>query len=415
MTMHATSLPALLLAKAEAEQALLRAPEDGAARQAYLLALGRLAQHRSGLIHAVLPELGHPLYLRAGTSDMAALRRILGDPRYPWLPEVPPRRILEIGAHAGYLAALLARRYPDAVILCVEPDQDTHRLLALNTLPAPRVQRSAHAAWHSTTRLGIAGRDDSGLGPRLSDAMPMEARLVPAFPVADILGRAGLPGADLVICDTAGGEAAVFADPGAMWLAEIDTAAIDIREDLVPGTTALVAACFPSAAFSSAQYGTTTVFRRVGTRAAAPPARLALLHSAPGLLSFRLSDVPDAPWGFYIFDGESCQLHPNPPGGAPATAAFIRSLDGQTRFSTGLTHAGAMAAPIQFSVTLATAEGTPILHARQVLVAGESLRVDLPLPTGLRGPHRIVLETLMIPGAPHNRNAWARFIAPALM
>jgi FkbM family methyltransferase len=396
MAVSSASLRILLRDKAARESALLATPD---ARAAYLASLAALAEGRSGLLHAVFPELGHPLYLRAGSADLAALRRVMGEARLGWLPASPPRRILDLGAHAGYVAAGLAARYPDATILCVEPDPDTHRILTLNTLPYPGIRRSASAAWHSVTRLGPAGRDEAGFGPRLTDALPPGARPIQAAPVSDLLASAGMAGADMLLCDTSGAEAALFADPGAPWLAGIDTAAIDIREDLSPGTTALVQACFPVALFETTWHGVTTVFRRRVATAGPPARRLPLLHSAPGLLAFSLHDVPPEPWGFFIFDGGSCQLHPNPPGGPPASVRFIRRLSGQSRLVSGIAHAGAMAAPIRFGATLASTAGTPLAHTAQVLAAGEAGRLDLVLPPGLTGPHLVMLETAMLQAA----------------
>lgn len=128
-----------------------------------------------------------------------------------------------------------------------------------------------------------------------------------------------------------------------------------------------------------------------------------------------MRDVGDAPWSFFLFAGGSCQLHPNPPGGAPASLHLPRTLSGQTFLETGIAHAGRDAAPIRFAVTLAAPDGTPLAHATQTLAAGGVARLSLPLPGGCAGPHRVILETAMTPGAAHNRNAWARFLDPALV
>ncbi len=409
------SLYTLLRRKIDCESGLLAAPEAAEALAAYLDSLAALASGRSGLLHAVLPLLGHPLTLRAGGSDIEALRAVAEGGRLGWLPEAAPRRILDVGAHAGYRAAFLARHYPDATILCIEPDADNFRILALNTLAYPNIRHSGLAAWHSTARLGLAGYDEANYGPRLTDALLPEQRGIQAHTVPDLLAAAGMADADMVLCDTTGAEAALFADPGAPWLAGVDTAAIDMREDLVPGTRDLLRECFPARLFDIATHGPTAVFRRRSAARSLVPPSLKLLHSAPGLLAFSLHDVPPEPWGFFILDGESCQLHPNPPGGPPAAIRFIRRLAGQSRLVSGIAHAGTMAAPIRFTATLATADGAPLARASQVLAAGEAGRLSIALPPDLTGPHLVMLETAMLQGAPHNHNAWARFLQPVLV
>lgn len=404
-----------LLDKARAESALLADPGDPALRAAAFAALDVLTARHSGLLHLVLPELGQPLHLRAGTADAMALRRIFLDGRHGWAPARPPRRILDLGAHAGYAAVALARRHPDAEILCVEPDPQTHRLLAMNTLAWPQIRRSAAAVWHSATRLGPMAQP-SGFDLPLTDQLAPEARTIEAVPVATLLERAGWPGADMLLCDIAGSEAAVFADPGAAWLRQIETAAIDIRDDLAPEAASRVRACFPEDRFAAEQTGATLVFRRRAVLAAplpAAPRRLPLLHAAPGLLPFGLHDVTDAPWGFFLLGDSGFQLHPNPPGSPPARAVFPRSLSGQTGFAATLLHAG-RDAPIAFAATLADAGGTPLARAAAVLAAGESQSLVLPFPGPMAGPHRMILETAMAPDAQHNHTAWARWIDPAV-
>jgi FkbM family methyltransferase len=412
-TRHPT-LRRLMQEKSARESAMLDPAAPGHARDAYFASLASLAAERSGLLHAVLPEFGHPLYLRAGTTDLAALRRIALGGRLDWLPEAPPRRILDIGAHAGYAAAALARRYPDAGILCIEPDHDTHRMLVLNTVPYPNIRRDACAAWHGRTRLAASRRDTAGLGMQLTDTGSLAERGIPALPVGELLLRAGMVDADMVLCDTAGAEIAIFADPGAAWLARVDTAAIETAPDDDPALASMLAACFPASRFDMHLHGTTRLFRRRMTGPGAPPRRLHLLHSAPGLLPFDLHDVPDGSAGFFILNGDSCQLHPNPPGGPHAGIRFTRALDGQTHLSSGIVHAGPQGAPIAFAITLAAPDGTAHARAGLTLGAMESGRLDIAIPQDLAGPQQIILETAMAPGAPHNRNAWARFIAPVL-
>src|SRR5271156_3931860 len=76
------SLQQALLRKNELESALLAAPEDAAARRVYFDYLIRFAAGRTGLLHAVLPELGHPVTFRTGTQDVVALARVFRDGVY---------------------------------------------------------------------------------------------------------------------------------------------------------------------------------------------------------------------------------------------------------------------------------------------------------------------------------------------
>jgi FkbM family methyltransferase len=394
-----------LLAKAEAEAAMIARPEDQVARDAAFASLAALAAGHTGLLHLLLPELGQPLHLRAGTADLAALRRVFDGTRHGWSPARPPRRILDLGAHAGYAAVALAQRWPDAEILCVEPDLGAHRLLAMNTLAWPGIRRSPAAAWHSPAMLGPAAFGDGFDGALTDSALP-EARTIPAVPVALLLEQAGWPGADLVLCDIAGSEAAVFADPNAAWLRHVETAAIDIRDDFAADAGAAVRACFPDSLFAAGQAGATMLFRRHTALAfppPAPPRRLALLHASPGLLPFILADIGEG--GFRLLGDHGLRLRAADQ--PPPRVIFPRTLAGHTHLVATIRHEGGPA-PLGFAATLADAAGSPIARAALTLAADAQATLSLAFPQPMHGRHRLILETS---GAP----AWGAWLAPAVV
>ncbi len=411
---HLTSLQRDLLERMELEAAMLAAPHDTYLRRTYFDRLASFAATRTGLSHALLPELGHPLYFRCGSSDIANMAQIFRDDAYGFDTPATPLRILDLGAYAGYAAVYLARRFPQAEIFCVEPSAASHRLLVLNTLPYRRIRTLNAAVWHHPTLLGVAARYYGDWGTQLQDQVPEAERSIPAHDMDGLIALAGWTGIDYLKCDIEGSEQAVFADPHAAWLRGLDVLAIETHEDIVPGSTATVAACFDPSLFSTGRHGETTLFlRRIPFRAQRrpPPRPLALLHSEPGLFPLALQDVGSDAWGFFTFDGNSCQLHPNMPGQPPARAVFPRTLDGHTHFRATIAHAGEPAATIVFSATVEREDGTPVAHAEHALAARSQTSFSLAFPP-LTGRHRIVLRTEMAVGAQHNFNAWARWLEP---
>lgn len=402
--------------KAELEFALQKAPAEAGLRAAYFDHLLALGAGHAGLGHAILPELGHPLYFRGATLDVANMAQMFRDQALEVPMAATPRRILLLGAYAGYAAVWLARRHPLAEIACVEPMPANLRLLALNIGPWPRIRVLNTAVWHSATRLAVRLRMAGDWAPSLHDRPEEEEeRLIPARPVADLLGALGWSQVDFVLCDTVGAEAAVFADPHAPWLRQLDVALVQTQPNLVAGVGQAVAACFPPTFFDHRRHGEYDLFqRRVPLRAYPPaPPRLKLIPDEPGLTPLRLQDLEPMPWAFFIFDGRSCQLHPNMPGQPPARAVFPLVLAGQTRFSATLHHAGTPAAPVVFTLVLARPDGSEVIRTERVVAARERVAWSVPLPA-LTGPHNVVLQTAMAPGAGNNNNAWSRWLEPAL-
>ncbi len=416
ITQPAEVTPAALRRKAELELALQAAPDEAGLRAAYFDHLQALAAGHTGLGYALLPELGHPLYFRGGTPDVVNLTQIFRDQALAVPMTATPRRILMLGAYAGYAAVWLARRYPLAELACVEPMPANQRLLSLNTGPWPRIRMLAMAAWHSATRLAVTKRTAGDWAPALHDRVEDEEELVPARPVADLLAALGWSQVDFVLCDAVGAEAAVFADPQAPWLRQLDVALVRTHPGLVPGVEQIVAACFPQMFYDHGRHGEHDMFRRhVPLRAYPPgPPRLKLISDEPGLTPLLLQDLAPVPWAFFIFDGKSCQLHPNMPGQPPARAIFPLVLAGQTRFSAMLHQAGGSNAPVVFTLILERPDGSEVARAEHVVAAHERADwvVPLPAPTG---PHNLVLQTAMASGAANNNNGWARWLEPALI
>ena len=405
-----------LVRKLHMEAAMVAAPADLGLRGAYFDLLLGFSGSRTGLSHALLPELGQPLYFRCGSTDMFNLTQIFRDDAYGFTLRATPLRILDLGAYCGYAAVYLARRFPQAELVCVEPCPSSFRLLSMNIAPHRRIRAINAAVWHSATRLGVKARYFGDWGTQFEDALPTADRGVAAYPVDDLLAMVGWERADLIKCDIEGSEAAVFADPGARWLRHLDVLAIETHDAIVAESTARVLACFDPGRFACSRHGEAHVFeRRVPRRAvvAPPPRAMPLVNSEPGLFPIALQDVAGDAWGFFTFDGESFQLHPNPPGEPPARAIFPRTLDGQTRFSAELHHAGAPSAGVVFTLIVQREDGSEVLRAERMLQAQQRAWFEVGLPA-LVGRHRFVLQGEMAAGAPHNINAWARWVNPRL-
>lgn len=401
--------------KAELELALAYAPGEPGLRTAFFEHLQSVAAGHTGLGQAMLPEVGHPLYFRGATPDVANMAQMFRDQALDTPIGATPRRILVIGAYAGYSAVWLALRYPLAEIGCVEPMPANLRLLALNTGPWRRIRVLGVAAWHSTTRLAVGARLAGDWSPSLHDRAEDDQRVVQAQPVADLIEALHWSHADFVVCDAGGAEAAIFADPLSPWLRQLDLALVHVPPGVAPGLDVTVAACFPTAFYERLRHGEYEMFRRrVPLRAYPPtPPRQKLISDEPGLAQLILYDLEPVPWAFFVFDGDCCQLHPNRPGGPPARAVFPQSLAGQTRFSATLQHAGVVSASVVFTMVLERPDGSEVTRAEQVIAPTEQLTWSVPLPS-VSGPHRVTLQTSMAAGAANNNNAWARWLQPQL-
>lgn len=408
----------VLARKAEMEAAMAAAPNDPALRTAYFDLLATMSASGSGLLFAHLPDIAAPLAFRAGTPDLPALAEVFRDNILGFAMAPTPRRILLLGAFAGYTAVDLARRYPRAEILAVEPLPDNIRLLHLNTAAWRRIRVAPVAAWHSATRVSAFARFQADWSVRMGDEGLDANRVLPALPVRDILAQAGWDHADMIVCDTTGAEREIFADRFEPWLGGVD--ALLIRVYALDKTTSgapAVQAAFPPGAFDCRKAGEFHLFTRSQPRTTEPklPPALPLLRTDPGLQPFWLNDVPPGNAGFFIFDGGSCQLHPSGLHDRPARAIFVVGEPGYRRFQAGIAHAGLLTAkPVVFTVFAVQSDGRSAAQDSMTLAPQQTGRISLKLPE-LPAPFHIVLQTAMEPDTTDVRLAWARWLEPKLV
>ncbi len=413
-----------LLALHEAAGRLLGAPADAGLRRAYFGLLARFAGSRTGLGHALLPELGHPLAFRCAAPDLAAIARCFLDDVAAFPLRCEPRRILVLGAGGGYLTVALARRFPQADLAAVEPLAPLLRLLAQNTAPYPRIRTIGAAVWHSASRIGLMREDATGWSARFTDRLPLEARRFRALTVTSLLEMLGWTGADLIVADFPAAAETLLAVPGPAWAAALDALAI-VRhpEPFAEPPAPLDAATLDAPHLGTGEFTVITHARErhapvdVAERRAprhlpvAAPRHLPLIQEEPGTAPLRLEGALREPWGFFLAGDGGFQLHAPAPG-ETARALFARTLAGQSRLETGLAHAGPGGGRIRFTVALENAAGETLAGETRTLAPGATQRLVLGFAPA-SGPHRAVLATAMEEGAASNAYAWARFLAPA--
>ncbi len=409
--------PTAIGRKLELEAAMLAAPRDRALRSAYFDHLNRIAVAHTGLQTANLPELGTPLYFRCGTPDLAVLAQVFRDGALAFEMRPTPQRIMVLGAYAGYSAVDLALRFPRARILAVEPLPDNVRLLRLNTGAWRRISCVQSAVWHHAARLADTLRFQADWAVRLHDQELAEDRTIEAVTVEHLIAGAGWSTVDMVLCDASGSEREVFANPNAAWLIPLDAALVRLHEQISPRATEWVGKALDEEVFEHRKLGEMELYVRREPRTAMPPtpAELPLLRAEPGLTPFTLADVPTNGFGFFVYDGGSCQLHPNAPGGKPARALFTLRADGHRRFVSGVLHAGRPCPPIVFTAAVQREDGSTAARGEVVMQQRKSGRLVLDFGGPVSGQVRVALQTAMAPGAPTSTMAWARWLDPRLV
>lgn len=209
---------------------------------------------RGRLVRVRPARLGVPLAARLGTSDFLVIDDLLvrgagaagrreGEYDAPIAAAERAaggadrvRLVLDLGANIGVAAALLAERFPAALVVAVEPDPGNFDLLQRNTAPFGDRVRGVRACIGASRRAVTLDRTAFEGEPwafAMADA-PGGAgagEAIQAITIADLLADAGVgPSApiDLVKCDIEGAEREVF-ERCAPWIARARVLVVELH------------------------------------------------------------------------------------------------------------------------------------------------------------------------------------------
>jgi FkbM family methyltransferase len=214
--------------------------------------------HRAVEIKVVTPGIAHPIHLRVGTSDVSLFRDILLNKEYEWeLPKVPGV-IVDAGANVGFSSIYYANRYPQAKVVCVEPESSNAMMLRKNMAYYPNSLVVEAALWSENGPVSLV---DPGLGAWGFRTVP-GASHVQGITVDRLMDQCGIRYIDLLKIDIEGAEAEVFADPS-RWLGRVGAIAIEPHDRFRAGCSRSLFLATPD--FSVKRKGEMVFLARTGT------------------------------------------------------------------------------------------------------------------------------------------------------
>ena len=204
-----------------------------------------------------LPGAPDVLRLRRGTTDFDVFHQIFvrGELDAP-IPR--PNTILDCGAYTGISTVYLARKFPQARIIAVEPEAGNFAMLERNTARYPSVERLNKAVWSSETSLDVVGGDGAH-SFRVVEQVNGGGG-VPSISLSTLVQDARLSEIGLLKMDIEGSEREVFANATRDWLDATRAMLIEVHESVAPG--ALQAIRLATAEFGESRSGEYLVLTR---------------------------------------------------------------------------------------------------------------------------------------------------------
>jgi len=346
----------------------------------------------------------HPLWLRAGTGDVDRAISML-DPAARGLKCAhEPRRIVEIGAGAGYRAVAFAAEYPGAEILATEADPQLQRTGLLNTLSYDNITYVTAAVSTDEGQYGYFDR----VGPEGWPALLAHpAGTIKARKLAQLLSFHRFSDADTLIITPDSASAKILSQPlpPALRLIAVETGGKPLPADM--------ARCYPLAQFITVISGDYVLLYRRGQQRLPPVPKPVAVLAADGPARFFQTENVDED-GFFHLAGGGVRLHPNPPGAAPARLTLSVEIRDHAELQVSFRVARDEAAAVHFTVKIITESGVVLAVGGQTLHDTRPRGLVLPLREH-QGRCEVVFTTEMAAQEVSNAGAWAEIISASLV
>lgn len=186
------------------------------------------------------PDIRHPLFLRAPSTDVRVFEQIFLKREYDFEVKKAPRTIIDAGANIGLASVYFSNKFPDAKIIAVEPERSNFEILERNAAAYDNITPVLAALWHENTTIDLVDPELGKWGfmtqARNGGEEPLGETVheVQAITVETIMKEHELDRIDILKIDIEGAEREVFSDPTA-WIGKVDALIVELHERLKLG------------------------------------------------------------------------------------------------------------------------------------------------------------------------------------
>lgn len=219
----------------------------------------------NGLGRAPNPRAGGSVLLRPGTTDQDVYDEIFIEKEYD-IDLGSPKFIIDAGAHIGLASVYFACRYPDAIIIAIEPEPSNFAILQLNARRHPNI-RPVHAGlWSRKTHLRIENANVATWSFRVVENEAGNG--IPALGVRDIMEEFKQSRIDVLKIDIEGSELEVLKHSAA-WIDDVQTMIIELHDRFQPGCTEALALAVAGHNYRNSTSGESVVIAELSRKATA--------------------------------------------------------------------------------------------------------------------------------------------------
>ena len=178
-------------------------------------------------VSVYIKELNQEVLLRPWTGDFATLRQVIWDKEYDFKLEGVDS-IVDLGANIGISTIKLAKKYPTAQIIALEPEKNNFSLLQVNTKGLNNISILNSAAWYKDGSVEILNSNVLSNGYKFKNSFS-SVNKTRALTIPSIMKMFNLKNIDLLKIDIEGAEEEIFAIGNLEWLNSVKCIIIEIH------------------------------------------------------------------------------------------------------------------------------------------------------------------------------------------
>jgi FkbM family methyltransferase len=184
-------------------------------------------------IHSfLLKGFSYPLYLRSNTSDFSVFKQIFEDENYYIWQDVKPEVIIDCGANIGLTSVYYKMRYPEAKIICIEPDLSNYEMLIKNTENFHNIVPYNAGVWNKSTNLVIKNPTGDKWAFMVEETAETLPDAIKAVSIENIMKEQNIDFIDILKIDIEGSEVEVFQSNYDYWLSRTRILIIELHDEM---------------------------------------------------------------------------------------------------------------------------------------------------------------------------------------
>lgn len=201
-----------------------------------------------------------PIYLRNGTSDITVFYQVFlkqsYDVDYPFIPV----NIIDCGANIGLVSVFYKIKFPQAIIVAVEPEITNFNLLLRNTRCYKDIYCMRAGVWNKETNLLIDNCDSGNWGFQVKEVDYSNENTVKGISLLYLMKNYNFDKIDVLKIDIEGSEKELFETNYNNWLPKTKMLFIEIHDRLRDGASKSVFGAISKYRFSSIKKNENYIF-----------------------------------------------------------------------------------------------------------------------------------------------------------